>query len=395
MFDLIPLKNSLENVKGFYFDGINIGLKPENPDLSFIRSDELCEVSAVFTQNKFAAAPIVHFLEYEPNFKTNFILINSKNANAMTGKKGLEDVKEILSALKDKFAGIFNPIMSSTGVIGYRLDKQKFLSGFEKLDLNAKNANNTALGIMTTDRFKKEICFRVETDKNEPFCVAAIAKGAGMINPSMATMLCYILTDAKVPKADLDEIIQEAALHSFNKISVDGDTSTNDTLMILSNGASNSYHKEAFREAVLRITKHLALEMLRDGEGSSKVVAYEISGAKNDKEAEIVAKNLSNSLLVKTALNGEDPNWGRIASTIGASGVTCDELKLEIYYDDVLVFSQSHPELDQITEQKAIKVMKQNSFKIRCNLNINDGKFTAYGCDLGHGYVDINASYRS
>lgn len=395
MFDLVPLKNSLENVKGFYFDGINIGLKPENPDLSFIRSDELCEVSAVFTKNKFKAAPIRHFLEYEKNFKTNFILINSKNANAMTGKKGLEDIKDILLALKSKFSNIQNPIMSSTGVIGYRLDKQKIISGFEKLNFNAKNANNTALGIMTTDRFKKEICFRVEAEKTEPFCVAAIAKGAGMINPNMATMLCYIITDAKVPKADLDEITKEAALHSFNKISVDGDTSTNDTFLILSNGASNSYHKEAFRQAVLRATKHLALQMLQDGEGSTKVVAYEITGAKDDKEAEIVAKNLSNSLLVKTALNGEDPNWGRIASTIGASGVECDELRLEIYYDDVLVFSKDKPELDEKTEQKAIKVMKKDSFKIHCNLNIKNGKFIAYGCDLGHTYVDINASYRS
>ncbi|MCZ6168340.1 bifunctional glutamate N-acetyltransferase/amino-acid acetyltransferase ArgJ [Campylobacter ureolyticus] len=393
MFDMISLKGGLENVDGFYFDGVHSGVKKKNNDLGFIRSDKEFLISACFTTNKFKAAPIRHFLRYPKNFKTNFILLNSKNANAMTGEKGIDDIDEIFKELGKKIK-LINPIMSSTGVIGQRLDKEKIIKGLDQFDFYARNSDAVAKSIMTTDRFKKELSFRVDLENGKSFNIAAICKGAGMINPAMATMLCYILTDANIPKDDMDELLKSSIENSFNSVSVDGDTSTNDTVMLISSDKKD-YDKQAFKTALDMITLNLALMLVKDGEGSSKVVAFEINGAKDDKEAMKTAKALSNSLLVKTAIFGEDPNWGRIASTIGASGVECSEESLVIKYDDILVYDINHPELDKEREQKAHAVMQKESFKISCDLGIGDGKFCAYGCDLGHVYVDINASYRS
>ncbi|RAZ50340.1 bifunctional glutamate N-acetyltransferase/amino-acid acetyltransferase ArgJ [Campylobacter hyointestinalis] len=395
MFNLISLKNGLENVSGFYFGGLNAGFKTNGDnDLGFIRSDEPVQVCAIFTSNKFKAAPIRHFLRYGNDFKTNFILLNSKNANAMTGKKGIDDIDDIFKELSKKL-NLINPIMSSTGVIGYRLKKDKIIEAANKFDFNSRNSDATARAIMTTDSFKKEMAFRVELEDGKSFNIACICKGAGMINPAFATMLCFILTDADIPKSDMNELLKASVEESFNAISVDGDTSTNDTLMLLSSQKSGAYDKTAFKFALETITKTMALNLVKDGEGSTKVVAFEVNGALNNEQAMKAAKALSNSLLVKTAIFGEDPNWGRIASTIGASGIECDDEKLSIYYDDVLVFDKDHPELDEISEEKAHKVMTKDSYKIRCEIGLGDGKFTAYGCDLGHTYVKINADYRS
>lgn len=395
MFNIISLKNGLENVDGFFFGGVSTGLKPnKDNDLGFIRADEPFMLAAKFTSNKFQAAPIVHFKRYKKGFKSNFLLLNSKNANAMTGQNGVDDIDELFKILNQK-TSLINPIMSSTGVIGYRLNREKIRSGFDKFDLNQKSSDSVARAIMTTDSFKKEIAFRVELENGKSFNIAAICKGAGMINPAFATMLCFILTDAAIPQSDMDELLEATTKHSFDAVSVDGDTSTNDTLMLLSSGKSGAYDKEAFKFALDKITLEMALNLVKDGEGSTKVVAFEVKGAANNDEASKAAKALSNSLLVKTAIFGEDPNWGRIASTIGASGIECDSTKLAIYYDDVLVYDKNHPELDETREQKAHAVMKKDSYRIICDLGIANGKFTAYGCDLGHTYVKINADYRS
>lgn len=395
MFNIISLKNGLENVDGFFFGGVSTGLKPnKDNDLGFIRADEPFMLAAKFTSNKFQAAPIVHFKRYKKGFKSNFLLLNSKNANAMTGQNGVDDIDELFKILNQK-TPLINPIMSSTGVIGYRLNREKIRSGFDKFDLNQKSSDSVARAIMTTDSFKKEIAFRVELENGKSFNIAAICKGAGMINPAFATMLCFILTDANIPQSDMDELLEATTKHSFDAVSVDGDTSTNDTLMLLSSGKSGAYDKEAFKFALDKITLEMALNLVKDGEGSTKVVAFEVKGAANNDEASKAAKALSNSLLVKTAIFGEDPNWGRIASTIGASGIECDSAKLVIYYDDVLVYDKDHPELDETREQKAHAVMKKDSYRIICDLGIANGKFTAYGCDLGHTYVKINADYRS
>ncbi len=395
MFNLFSLKGGLNNVEGFYCDGVNVGMKPnEDGDVAFIRSVVPCEVTARFTSNKFQAAPIKHYQNYPKDFKTDFILMNAKNANAMTGEQGVKDIESIFAELK-KYHEIQNPIMSSTGVIGYRLNQEKICSAFEKFDYTAQNSDKTARAIMTTDSFKKELCFKIELDDGSSFSIGAICKGAGMINPAMATMLCFITTDADIPKADMEKLLSEATEGSFNRISVDGDTSTNDTIMLLANGLSKAYNKEAFREALNKITFELAMMILKDGEGANKLVAFEVTGAVSEEEARKASIALSNSLLVKTALFGEDPNWGRIASTIGASGVECDDTKLTIHYDDLLIYSNEQRELDQEREEKAYKIMKNDSFKVTCNLGLGDGSYTSYGCDLSYDYVKINAEYRT
>jgi len=393
LFKIFPLKNGLENVDGFYFDGLSTGLKKDGePDVGFIKSDTPCEISAVFTTNKFAAAPIKHFREYGDSFKTDFILLNSKNANAMTGQKGVEDIKDILDSLPFDST---NPVMSSTGVIGYRLDTKRYKDALSWFDYTKRDSDKVARAIMTTDSFKKELAFEVVTKDGKKFSIAAVAKGAGMINPAMATMLCFVLTDADIPKDDMDELLLEATENSFNRISVDGDTSTNDTVMLLSNKKSGAYQKDAFKEALNMLLFELSQMILRDGEGSNKVVAFTVKGAKSLEDAQVASKALSNSLLVKTALFGEDPNWGRIASTIGASGVECDEENLSIWYDELLIYGENQRELDSETEDKAYAIMKQDSFKIVCDLGLGDEEFTSYGCDLSYEYVKINAEYRT
>lgn len=248
---------------------------------------------------------------------------------------------------------------------------------------------------MTTDSFSKEIAFEVKLEDGSTFHIGAMAKGAGMINPAMATMLCFITTDAEVSKNEMQELLDEVTVTTFNAASVDGDTSTNDTVMLLSNAASKAYNKEAFQEALHKIMLFLAREMVRDGEGATKLVTYRVTGAKDDAEAEIAAKALSNSLLMKTALYGEDPNWGRIASTIGASGVHAEEETLSISFNDLSVYAKGELYFDAEMERKASEVMKLSEFSISCDLGIGEGSFIAYGCDLGHEYVKINADYRT
>ncbi len=395
MFEIISLKNGIDNVEGFFSNATNAGLKNNGYDLAFIKSNSLCDVSAVFTTNRFAAAPIKHFKKYPKNFKTNFILVNSKNANAMTSKEGVDDIEDILKYAKQKDNTITNPIMSSTGVIGYRLPKEKIKKAINNFDFSSKNSNAVANAILTTDTFKKELCFKVVLNSGDTFYIAAICKGAGMINPAMATMLCFIVTDADIPKNDMDELLKSAVENSFNKISVDGDTSTNDTVMLLSNKKSGVYDKLAFKTALETLTKELALLILKDGEGSNKVVAFEVKNAASLNDAKKAASMLSNSLLVKTALFGEDPNWGRIGSTIGASGIQCDEDKLIIKYDELVVYENGKNKMDKEVEKKAIKILQQDSFKISCILNMGDFSDTAYGCDLSYEYVKINADYRT
>ena len=397
MFKIAPLELGLQNVEGFYFDGVNSGFKKEGNDLGFIRADEPFAVSAIFTSNKFQAAPIRHFKKMQERaggeLKTNFILVNSKNANSMTGEQGVADIDEIFSELGKKTA-LINPVMSSTGVIGYRLKKEKIIAAAQNFNFSARNSDALATAIMTTDTIKKELAYEISLENGEKFHIAAVCKGAGMINPVLATMLCFVLTDAKIPRADMDELLKKAAEQSFNTVSVDGDTSTNDTIMLCSS-AKCAYEKNAFSFALNALTHELALMLVKDGEGATKLVRFRVSGAANAGDARRAAKALSNSPLVKTAIFGEDPNWGRIASTIGACGIECDEEKLRIKYDDVLLYDAQNRELDAAREAAAHAVMQQKSFTIWCDLGLGDGEFSAYGCDLSYDYIKINADYRS
>ncbi|RXJ55321.1 bifunctional glutamate N-acetyltransferase/amino-acid acetyltransferase ArgJ [Candidatus Marinarcus aquaticus] len=393
MFSIFPIKGYIDQIDGFYCAGIHAGLKPNgNNDLGFIYADTLCDVEAVFTRNKFQAAPLKHYQAYEKGFKTNFVLINSKNANAMTGQKGIDNINRLFAALKHD---VTNPIMSSTGVIGNPLPVEKILAGANSFDLTSKDGEGLSKAIMTTDAYSKHCMYEVEVEKGKSFKIGAVAKGAGMINPNLATMLCFITTDANVPKEDMKPAL-EAAMHTtFNAISVDGDTSTNDTVLLLANKKSGVYAKEAFFEALRMVMHDMAMLMVADGEGAKKAVAFEVINAKTEQEAQTAAKALSNSLLVKTALFGEDPNFGRIASTIGASEITCSEDTLVISYNDVVVFEKGEILFNKEVEAQAGEVLKKEQYKIICDIGQGEASYTAYGCDLGYKYVEINADYRT
>lgn len=399
MFKILPIDGGICAPEGFVADGFSAGLKTDNKlDIGYIYMQQPTKVSAVFTKNKFQAAPITYFKDYIKNKESNFILINTKNANAMTGDKGIEDVKEIMEHLRQMYPHIQNPIMCSTGVIGVYLPKEKIKNSFSKIRFENQDSlshNRAAKAIMTTDRYEKEIAFEVILENGKSFKIGAMAKGAGMIQPSMATMLCFISTDAKVPQEEIQEIMEECVQNTFNAISVDGDMSTNDTVMLLQSGLSQTYDKLAFKQALLMIMDKLARDIVADGEGATKLVSFKIVGAKNHQEAQKVAKALANSLLVKTAIFGNDPNWGRIASTIGASQVDCDAKKLSIKIGDVLIYDKGHILFDKQNEELASFQMRKESFGIECDLGMGKGEFTAYGCDLGYEYVKINADYRS
>ena len=393
MYKLKENTNGVCAPQGFYADGISAGLKPDGAkDLAFVYSQKVCEIAAVFTSNKMAAAPIHHAKGIT---QSNFVLINSKNANAMTGAYGLKDIESILGRVQEKFATIHNPLMSSTGVIGVRLPAQKIVDAALGFDLNVKNPHDAATAIMTTDRFSKEIAFDIELQDGSRFSIGAMAKGAGMINPAMATMLCFITTDAAIERETMQEILTRVNQRTFNAASVDGDTSTNDTVFVMANGTSGVLDLEAFESALFKVMEYLAKALVRDGEGSTKLVTYKVRGAKDDAQAELVAKTLSNSLLIKTALYGEDPNWGRIAMSVGASGAQCEESKLSIAYEDVVLFEKGVNLFDEKVETAASEVMRRDVFDIHVDLGMGSGSFDAFGCDLGDEYIRINADYRT
>ncbi|KIM11287.1 MAG: ornithine acetyltransferase [Sulfuricurvum sp. PC08-66] len=379
-----------------YADGLNAGLKTNgNNDLAFIYSDVVCEVAALFTTNKMLAAPLQH-AKAKGKIKSNFILVNSKNANAVTGTKGIADIDTIMEQLQAHFGGkLVSPLMSSTGVIGVYLPIEKIVAGAKRFDLTRQEPMNAAHAIMTTDKFSKTIAFDVTCDDGSVFHIGAMAKGAGMINPAMATMLCFITTDINLPQEQVQTILTRVNHTTFNAASVDGDTSTNDTVFVFNTRQSSATDASAFEAALYKVMYFLARELVRDGEGSTKLIDYRVIGAANDREAEIVAKMMSNSLLIKTALYGEDPNWGRIAMSVGASGVACQESTLTIRYNDVVLLDKGINRFDALLEKRAAAVMKLPAFTVEVDLGMGNGTFTAFGCDLNHEYITINADYRT
>ncbi|MDR0747323.1 MAG: bifunctional glutamate N-acetyltransferase/amino-acid acetyltransferase ArgJ [Helicobacteraceae bacterium] len=374
--------------KGFFADGLNCGLKPNGGgDLAFIRSSTPCDLAAVFTSNRFACAHIRHAKAHKG--KVNGIIANSKNANAMSGSEGVAAVERVVAAVPFE-----NFLMASTGVIGVPLPVEKIIGGIGRFDWNAVNGGAAAKAIMTTDRWEKQIAFEVRCN-GETFTIGAMAKGAGMIAPQLATMLCFVTTDAAVHQEALQAHLNGALDDSFNAISVDGDMSTNDTIYLLANGSSGAYDAQAFDAALRRALHFLALEIVRDGEGATKLAAFEVKNAATKEEAKRAAKMLSNSLLVKTALFGADPNWGRIASTIGAAQIECDAESLTISIGGVTVYEKGRGCMDKEREKAAAAALRTESFRVVCDLGIGTHSYTAYGCDLGYEYVKINADYRT
>ncbi|WP_022852139.1 bifunctional glutamate N-acetyltransferase/amino-acid acetyltransferase ArgJ [Limisalsivibrio acetivorans] len=367
-------------------------------DFTLLYSEVPFRASAIFTKNRFKAAPLLYCQEVMGKGKEYYgIAVNSGNANACTGEAGLEDCRTIAAALEAEIGVPYGSILlNSTGVIGVPLPVDRMVEKTGELvdELDSSQSDLFAEAIMTTDSVSKEYSVLVETD-NGAYVVAGAAKGAGMIAPGMATMLAFITTDAMVNQDLLDESIKEAAEDSFNSITVDGDMSTNDSVYLFSNGMSGIIpNRDEFKAAVLRVCLELAKMIVRDGEGATKLCEVNVKGAKSPEDAEILSFALANSPLFKTMLHGEDPNWGRIMATIGASRVNCEQGEVDIYFEDLKYVEGGlliNPEL----ESKAAEIMKQDELTITIDLNAGSDARKVYTCDLTREYIAINADYRS
>ena len=326
------------------------------------------------------------------------LIVNSGNSNAFTGKAGEGSVSAICEAVA---SGLGIPtsrvFTASTGVIGERLPHDRITSKISELiaDQDAGAMEDAAQAIMTTDTFAKGATATVDIN-GKPVKIAGIAKGSGMIAPDMATMLVYIFTDAKLAQAELQSLLGTLCDETFNCITVDSDTSTSDSLMLAATGASgvdvsgNSEFANALRDVML----DLAHQVVRDGEGATKFVEVMVTGAENDEDAKTVGLAIANSPLVKTAIAGEDPNWGRIVMAVGKSGAAADRDKLTIRFGDILVAEEGWV-ADSYTEEAGASYMKAQDLKISVDLGLGSGTSTVWTCDLTHGYITINADYRS
>ena len=357
-------------------------------------------VAGAFTRSATRAAPVLDCQAKIGGTSDEgaAILVNSGNANAFTGRSGVTSVEAITAAVAETCgipqARVFT---SSTGVIGEPLPHDRVIAALDSLkaDQDAGGIAEAAKAIMTTDTFPKGARETIEVDGKE-VRIAGIAKGSGMIAPDMATMLVYIFTDAKIGLADLQHIVSEHTERTFNCITVDSDTSTSDTLLMAATGASgvDVSESDAFDQAVHRIMRDLAHQVVRDGEGATKFVEITVSGAASDSDAKVHALSIANSPLIKTAIAGQDPNWGRVVMAIGKSGAAADRDRIAIRFGDVEVAKEGWRSPDY-SEEAAAKHMKGEEITIGVDLGLGDGTATVWTCDLTHGYIDINADYRS
>ena len=327
------------------------------------------------------------------------IIVNSGNSNAFTGAVGIQSVQAITSAAAASLHMDSNRVFtSSTGVIGERLPHDKIVSALEELKSNLSEVNiaDAAKAIMTTDTFPKGACASFDV-AGKTVNIAGIAKGSGMIAPDMATMLVYIFTDAAIGQSDLQTVLNELTGPTFNSITVDSDTSTSDTLLLCATGKSGvsvGCEDVQFREALRDVMLDLAHQVVKDGEGATKFVEIRVTGAQTEQDAHMHAMAIANSPLVKTAIAGEDPNWGRIVMAIGKSGAFADRDKLSIWFGDVLVAKDGWVNPDY-REEDAAALMKLPEIVVRVDLGLGQSAKTVWTCDLTHGYIEINADYRS
>ena len=395
--------------KGFLATGAHIGVKKVKKDLAIIYSEKPALCSAVFTKNLVKAPPLwwCEKLVKEKQ-KIQAIVINSGNANACTGERGYQDALSMADTLS-KCLNISKEsvLVTSTGVIGVYLPLDKIIPGIEEtsktLGADEKSAKRCAKAIMTTDTFRKEVAVEIEINGIK-VTIAGIAKGSGMIHPNMATMLGFITTDINISQELLDKAFKENINDSFNMITVDGETSTNDMAVILANGFAgnpivdkeNDDYKK-FKEALEYVTKSLAKQIVKDGEGATKFLECKISNAKTKEDAKVLCKSILNSNLVKTAFFGNDANWGRVLSAMGASGVDFDPNKVKIFFKndigEIKLFENGLP--IEFDEDFAFKILKQEEIKILVDMNQGDKSITGWGCDLSFDYVKINAEYRT
>jgi len=401
MFKFID-NGTVTSPKGFLAAGIFCGIKKQKKDLSLIYSEADCTTAGTFTLNKVKAAPLIVSQDVIKNKSTvKAVIVNSGNANACTGDKGYNDALSMQSYCAKKLGINQNEVLiSSTGVIGQLMPMEKLLSGIDEIipALSSNGGFDAAEAIMTTDKKLKSFAVDVELNGGK-ITIGAICKGSGMIMPNMATMLAFITTDAKIETKFLQELLSSSVKNSFNKISVDGDTSTNDMVVILANGSStisveeNSADKKIFQEALTALCIEMAKSIVSDGEGATKLVEIIVSGAGSEEDANLVGKAVANSSLVKTAINGEDANWGRIMSAAGNSGASIDPAKMSISFNNSPVVL---PDYNIVLDEAAAKeILSQNEFQIKINLNGGNHTATWWTCDFSIDYVKINANYRT
>jgi|Deesub1362A_J573_1020465.scaffolds.fasta_scaffold00104_2 glutamate N-acetyltransferase/amino-acid N-acetyltransferase len=383
---IIKINDSINAVQGVLCAGIKEG----KYGLGIVKCRG--KVAGVFTRNKLKAAPVIVTSKNISEGEIEGIIVNSGNANAFTGKKGLADALKMTQLLAERLNCKSERIaVCSTGVIGRHLDMQWIESRIDKvfsaLSSSRKSASDFVRAIMTTDRFPKEYAVRVQDA-----VIAGVAKGAGMIAPDMATMLSFIFTDAEFNRRELQEMLEYAVSRSFNVTTVDGDTSTNDTVLLVSTG-KKKVEKEVFMEALTEVCFNLAKMIARDGEGATKVFEVHVSGAKNDDDAFKAARAVANSLLVKTAIFGGDPNWGRIVAALGYSGAEIDEnLTLLLETDQERITLVENGETTGM-EDRGAELLRNDDFRIVIKLNKGTGRGIAIGCDLTYDYVRLNAEY--
>ncbi len=407
---------TIADLAGFQAAGVHCGLKLGDAlDLALLVSGQPCTAAAVFTTNRVKAAPVLYdqaLLAQNPA-AIRVVVVNSGNANAVTGDQGLRDARQMAELAAQAVGCEPDQVwVMSTGVIGQPLDMAKIAAGIAHAagTLSPDGWDDAARAIMTTDTVPKQAVVRVQLSAGQ-VTVAGIAKGAGMIHPNLATMLAVLATDAAVPSDLLDQALRHAVDRSFNCITVDGDTSTNDTVLLLANGASDVGLDDpeaedfgVFRDAVTAVATTLAQEIVRDGEGATKFVTIQVRGAPSAGDAKQVAMSVARSPLVKTALHGEDANWGRVLAAVGYSGVEVDPGRIGLWFATGGYIEQASGQSlqlvkggrpYQVDEAVAAQILAGEDIDIRIDLGLGDGEATVWTCDLSVDYVKINAHYRT
>jgi len=387
------MKNIENNVcapMGFKALGKVTGIKKSGkPDLAVIFSNVSANAAAVYTSNSIKGAPLIVTKKHLEDEKAQAIIINSGIANVCTGDKGVKDAEEMAKIASDEL-GINSDdvIVASTGIIGKFLPMDKIATGIKGIKNQLRVNSDASAAIMTTDKIEKEIAVKVDN-----FTIGAIAKGSGMVHPNMATMLCFITTDAKLPSEKLASFLKKSVDKSFNMVSVDMDTSTSDMTVIMANGLAGQIDEKKFQDALDYVCIELAKKVAIDGEGASKLIEVEAKNAATKTDAEKIAKSVISSNLVKCAVFGNDPNWGRIMCAMGNSGANFDEGLVDIYFDGEIIVNKGIMANFKIEKMKGI--MNKSALKI--TIDLNGGKYhsIAWGCDMSYDYVKINAHYRT
>jgi glutamate N-acetyltransferase / amino-acid N-acetyltransferase len=399
---LSMISGGVATARGFRAAGISAGIKANgNPDLALIVSDAAAQVAAVYTTNKVLAAPVVVSQEHlkRSGGTARAIVVNSGCANACTGDTGMRDARAMTEETA-RLVGcpVEQVLVASTGVIGVALPMDNVLSGIPAAfgALGNDQGPAAARAIMTTDVAPKESAAKISIGGREA-SIGGMCKGAGMIEPMMATMLGFVTTDAAVPRGLLDRALREAVDQTFNAITVDGDSSTNDCVLLLANGASGLTVDEAsygaFVEGLTAVCRELALAIVRGGEGATKLVTVNVTGAASNQEARQAAKVIANSLLVKTAIHGADPNWGRLICAAGRAGVTFDASRAAVTMGSIVLFKDGQPHDERAPE--AAEYLKGSDLAIGVDLGSGSASSTVWTCDLSAEYVRINADYRT